>query len=87
MSPVTEADRQRMASVDAHRVWAAPGAGCLQPNRNESWNALTPKLIPGSYSQKCKAAEYFSSYNIKEENEFYVYTSVQLYLLLLLLIS
>lgn len=63
---MAEADSHQMAWIDAHGAWAEPGAGCMQPNRNEPWNGLTPKLFPGRCSLKCKAVEYFSCYNIRE---------------------
>ena len=44
-------------------------AVCSLSNKNGLLNGLTPELLLGSYSHKCKAAEYFSCYNTKEGRE------------------
>lgn len=54
---VTKYPELRLTSLTA---WAAPGAGCMQPNRKESWGGLTSKVFPASYCHKGKAVEYFS---------------------------
>lgn len=41
-------------------------------NNNDPLNGLNPELLPGSYAYKCKAAEYFSCYNTKGQNEVYI---------------
>lgn len=58
----TEKPEFMLAEHGLHRGLAA----CSLSNKNGPLNGLTPELLLGSYSHKCKAAEYFSCCNTKE---------------------